>query len=202
MSRYLQFRKFFQKLKAEGKIPHIQITEHRPGYTYPDPGPVDKNGNIIIDSLPGLEPLTKPDNRTMDLTKLAGRKFRPSLTKPEEKEAEEIENKIPSYSDPGRILFEIRDLQPENETEERWEYDVIDYDAESSVFFICESIGIEEWLKQNMTFEKEGRYLISGITANYIPGEWGHTEPEEDWAIETMEPSILQTLLKPTRGHG
>lgn len=91
---------------------------------------------------------------------------------------------LPSYKTPGRILVRIG---PSETKTYNHEYDVLDYDSDSAVFWINEGTGFEYWL-DNVEFPcAEGVFVIEGITGEYIRGRgWlnGEVYEEDDEEFE------------------
>lgn len=98
----------------------------------------------------------------------------------------------PSYSTPGRIL--VHYMGPGASIHSRYECEVLDHDSDSSVFWICEGTGIDYWLDEHAEFTEPGHYVIEGITGEYIKGEWGHTEDEEEWSFTSMRPATEEEI--------
>lgn len=96
-------------------------------------------------------------------------------------ESEEYE--LPNYNDPGRILVEIIAVSGERRPLYRYELEVLDYDADSSVFWVNEGGGFEYWFDENIDLELPGFYVIEGVTGTYIRGEWGYTDDYEEWSF-------------------
>lgn len=96
----------------------------------------------------------------------------------------EEEFKPPDYKTPGRILVRIG---PSETKVYNHEYDVLDYDGDSSVFWINEGQGFDYWL-DNVDFPApEGVFVIEGITGEYIRGRgWlnGEVCEEDDEEFE------------------
>lgn len=82
--------------------------------------------------------------------------------------------------DDGNILNSINDLYSS-----KWEYDVIEYDSDSAVFWITEGIGLDYFLDQYVDFPRPGIYKISGITVHWTKDYYG--EVDEDWEWKYLE---------------
>lgn len=87
----------------------------------------------------------------------------------------------PSYGAPGRILVEIIAVSGERRPLYRYELEVLDYDADSSVFWVNEGVGFNWWFDANVDLELPGFYVIEGVTGTYIRGECGYTDDDEEW---------------------
>lgn len=92
----------------------------------------------------------------------------------------------PSYKTPGRIL--VRYLGPNGGRVYRHELEVLDYDADSSVFWISEGVGFDHWL-DDCDFPEPGVYVVEGITGEYIRGDGWHTDDYEEWDFKGIRPA-------------
>ena len=64
----------------------------------------------------------------------------------------------------------------------RHESEVLDYDSDSSIFWIQEGVGFDYWFDSYCDFPEyldEGFFVIEGITGEYIRGEGGWDDDEE-----------------------
>lgn len=102
----------------------------------------------------------------------------------------------PRYGTRGRILFRMkRYVQSEPEVE------VLDYDGNSSIFWLEEGMGIEYYLKNEMNALDlpDGNYLVAGYGV-YIRGmDWRQSpEPyddDEEWYFNMVPiPTKMETL--------
>ncbi|MER9496303.1 hypothetical protein NKI86_31565, partial [Mesorhizobium sp. M0320] len=71
----------------------------------------------------------------------------------------------------------------------------LDYDGDTSVFWINEGTGFDYWLDGHFDLPGPGRYLISDVTGHYHRGDWGFTEDEEEWEIGLITRTELDTLV-------
>jgi hypothetical protein len=94
------------------------------------------------------------------------------------------EPELPLYSTAGRILVEIADAYPQSPY--RHDYEVLRYDENSSVFWIAEGVGIEDWIDRRADFPVAGVYIITGITGEYVKGDWGFDDDQEIWQHSEM----------------
>lgn len=92
----------------------------------------------------------------------------------------------PSYDDPGRILVHFWGTT--KDPFRKYECEVLDYDSNSSVFYISEGTGIDYWLDNHAEFTEPGHYVIEGITGQYIRGDWGEDD-NETWEFTAMRPA-------------
>ncbi|RWB95605.1 MAG: hypothetical protein EOQ56_28060 [Mesorhizobium sp.] len=106
-----------------------------------------------------------------------------------EQDAPEEEYTPPPYGKPGRILVEVYDLGGE------FEYEILDYDGDSGVFWIQEGEGFDWWIKGHLDLPGEGRYLISDISGDYIRGDGWTTDDDVDWYIGLVTRTELDTLV-------
>lgn len=93
------------------------------------------------------------------------------------------EYQLPSYSTPGRILVEIYSVSCWLRPLYRYEIEVLDYDGDSSVFWINEGVGFDWWFEDEVDLELPGVYVIEGIVGYYHRGAWGFDDDEEEWAF-------------------
>ncbi len=109
----------------------------------------------------------------------------------------EEDYKPPAYGIPGRILFEV---YPNNAESERFE--VIDYDPETSLFWLNEGLGFEWFFEECTDYDKleVGRYIMT-VNGRYISGlSWREspepTDDDEEWEIvEEAVKTDLESLL-------
>ncbi len=73
------------------------------------------------------------------------------------------DQRLPQYSDPGSILVWVSVHPDEPAEQDRLVLDVLDYDADSSVFWINEGVGIDCWLREHVTFPHTGMFLVIAI---------------------------------------
>ena len=90
------------------------------------------------------------------------------------------EQRPPSYSDPGRILFSWFPTPLEGR-DHRAEVEVLDYDHDSCLCWMQEGVGIEYWLRDKMDLELEGTFVIDEVTGHYYRGTWGYDDDDEEW---------------------
>ncbi len=91
----------------------------------------------------------------------------------------------PSYDTPGRILVHF--LGTTGDQFSKYECEVLDYDVESSVFYINEGVGFDYWLDNHAEFTEPGYYVIEGITGQYIKGDWSWREDDDEtWEVSAM----------------
>lgn len=95
--------------------------------------------------------------------------------------APEDDYKPPSYSRSGRILVEIYSVSCEPRPNYRYELDVLDYDFDTSVFWINEGVGFDWWFDANVDLDQPGFYVVEGITGCYYRGTWGYDDDDEEW---------------------
>lgn len=111
----------------------------------------------------------------------------------------EEDNLYPNYGVPGRIIFEVYPATEEYEPE----IEVVDYDGETSVYWLHEGTGIDYWLEHDsgIDFTKmAGKYIMT-VNGEYIKGQtWREspvpTDDDENWWIEKEPvPTDLESLL-------
>ena len=98
----------------------------------------------------------------------------------------------PPYGVPGRILFEIP-----------WGYDdieVLDYDVDTSVFWLHEGLGIEYAIEHVFGLELPGpgRYLLEDVVGHYYRGDGWMTDDNEEWEVGRVLRATDLEVLPPT----
>lgn len=93
----------------------------------------------------------------------------------------------PAYSKRGDAIIDIL---------EGGDVEVVDYDPDSSIFWIEEGEGWDFWVDDNCGSLAPGRYLISGIRGTYHLGDyWGSVDDDVSWGFKSIEPTSRETLL-------
>lgn len=95
----------------------------------------------------------------------------------------------PSGDVPGHLLVRVGPLLGGKQIHRR-EYEILDEDLETSVFWMHEGVGVEEWLDE-IDFPSAGTYYIGNIVVYWSRGLYGG-ESDEDW--EHDEPVRLGLL--------
>jgi hypothetical protein len=105
-------------------------------------------------------------------------------------------SKLPKYSDEGRILFEVLSIDPDSKYSKysKYEIEVIDWDEDSSVFWIREGVGFDYFINERYNFTEPGFYLIENIYGEYYKGDWGYDEDTEEWYSD--EPIKLNNRIE------
>ena len=99
---------------------------------------------------------------------------------------------LPSYSDPGRILVNVI-----GEGKER-EFEVLDYEEDSGVFWINEGVGFDWWLEHyGPEYPTPGLYVIENIKGEYTRGGWT-TDDNEDWEYDQPRQPTLRERMSET----
>lgn len=95
-------------------------------------------------------------------------------------ETDPSEYEPPSYNKPGRLLVK---LDASDSIVYRYDVEVVDYDDDSSVFWINEGVGFEFWFDQYVDLElvEPGWFVFEGIVGEYIRGDGWHTDDDEEW---------------------
>lgn len=101
-------------------------------------------------------------------------------------------NEPPAYNVPGRIL--VHYIGPSAISVYRYECEVLDYDSDTSVFWIREGTDFSFWLDTYAEFTEPGHYVFEGITGEYIRGEWGYSEDDEEWDFASMRPATAEEI--------
>jgi hypothetical protein len=93
----------------------------------------------------------------------------------------------PPYGKPGRLLVDVyRIYMPGDEKPFSWTYDWkiehVDYDADTSVFWLFEHGTLEYEMKsQGVEFGADGRYLFAAVVGHYHRGDGWTTDDDEEW---------------------
>lgn len=91
--------------------------------------------------------------------------------------ADPTEDDLPSYSDPGRILFAFYPSPGEEP-----EIEIIDYDGGKAPFWLCEGGFMDYSVRDMVHLELEGHYVLEGVTG-YVSRSW-EGEYDEEWGFE------------------
>lgn len=100
------------------------------------------------------------------------------------------EDDLPKYSDPDRILVLVSGTLVD-------EMEVIWHDSSASTFWIKENTGCDYWMREAFRprdFGAPGYWVIEGITGEYIKGEWGFTDDEEEFEYKSIRPATFEDL--------
>jgi len=89
----------------------------------------------------------------------------------------------PSIRTPGWILVDVHVLEPAPTSahEDKCEYEVLEWEGFSSVFWINEGVGFDWWLEERCQFPSSGVYLIENIRGDWIRGDGWMSEDREEW---------------------
>lgn len=111
---------------------------------------------------------------------------------------DEEEYELPSMKAPGRIL--VRLLGPCDSRVYRYETEVLDYDSDSSVYWIEEGIGFEYFFDTCCDFPSDtGVYVIEGIFGHYYRGDWSYGEDDdEEWDYTSIRPATPEEISSQT----
>lgn len=105
---------------------------------------------------------------------------------------EETESQ-PKYSDEGWILFEVYHIYPKNQ----YEIEILDYDHDSSVFWLQEGMGISYWINHTIKVEQTGIYMMEGVHGYYYRGDWSYGEDDtEEWYFELLRYATDEEVKK------
>lgn len=84
---------------------------------------------------------------------------------------------LPSYTEPGRILFWYCPIPNEDP-----EVEIIDYDADKAPFWLSEAGFMDYTLQGIVHLELEGYYVLEGVLGHSWQDYWG--EYDERWDFE------------------
>jgi hypothetical protein len=93
--------------------------------------------------------------------------------------ASPADDELPSYSDPGRVLFWIRPVPNEEP-----EVDFIDYDGDKATFWLHEGSFGDYTVRDIVDIELEGFYVLEGVTG-HVSRSWDG-EYDEEWSFEFL----------------
>lgn len=93
---------------------------------------------------------------------------------------------LPSYKDPGRILFYYEVV-----SNEQPEVEIIDY--EKAAFWLHEGGFADMWVAENIHLELTGTYVIEGVIRHISRSYEG--EYDEDWYFEICRRATEEEIL-------
>jgi hypothetical protein len=108
-------------------------------------------------------------------------------------ESEEFE--LPSYRDKGNIIVEVIEAEPGN-VYGKW---TVERSAlgEGSTFWISEGMGIDYWVDLHQgDIPHEGIWVFEGVHGEYIRGEWGFTDDDEEWEFDCVRPATAEEIAE------
>ena len=108
----------------------------------------------------------------------------------------EEEYNPPSYSKKGWILVEILSIDDSGEFYSKYEVNVLNYDHGSSVVWLQEGVGIDYFCNTYCEFPAIGIYLIMGVHGEYIKGEWGFTDDDENWYFKRCRLATKEEIVR------
>jgi hypothetical protein len=91
--------------------------------------------------------------------------------------AHPTDDDLPSYSDPGRILFFF---DPSDDRR----VDIFDYDGDKAPFWLLEGGFMDYSVRDMVNIELEGFYVLEGVTG-YVSRSWDG-ECDENWSFEFL----------------
>lgn len=106
---------------------------------------------------------------------------------------QEDQFEYPRYSEPGWILVRVSNIRfrigrygdgSPYRICDIADIDPIHYTDGSAVFYIEEGQGIKHYIRENHlgdAIQKDGVYLLEGITGDYYPGEYGVSDGDEEF---------------------
>ncbi len=92
----------------------------------------------------------------------------------------EPDPELPAYSEVGKILVEVLSVSV-NPDEKWYKYETEVHYHDGSTYWINEGTGFEFWFNEQIVFPCAGWYMITDIKGEYIRGDWGFTDDDEDW---------------------
>jgi len=101
-------------------------------------------------------------------------------------DVDEADFQPPPYGVAGRILIEIE-----------WGCDdvtVLDYDGDTSVFWLFECLGIEWLIDAQLELPGPGIYLLEDVVGHYYRGDGWMTDDDEEWEVGRITRTTLDTL--------
>lgn len=101
----------------------------------------------------------------------------------------------PPYSKPGRILVEVLSISRVNPRIVSYEVEILDYDGDSSVFWLQEGGYMDYWIQDKFDFDYPDSYVIEGITGEYIRGDGYSTDDDERWYHERVRKATVDEIM-------
>lgn len=100
---------------------------------------------------------------------------------------EDDDDQLPSYSEPGRILFSFAPV-----SNERSEVEVIDLDSDKAPFWLKEGGFLDYWIEENVDLELEGYYVIEGVVGR----SWRTFEGDydEEWTFTSCRRATAEEI--------
>ena len=95
------------------------------------------------------------------------------------------EPELPSYSEPGRLLFHFDPTE-----QDMWRFS--EFAADGSAFWLVESCMADYWLDHVLDLELEGYYVLEGITGYGWTDYWG--EYDEEWIFQFCRRASQQEI--------
>jgi hypothetical protein len=89
---------------------------------------------------------------------------------------------LPSYNTPGKIIFEIYDID-QSAYSHRYLIEYAWDELDTSTFWINESIGLDYWINEHVNLDQCGWYVIEGITGSVYKDYWGEADEEWDFKL-------------------
>lgn len=102
---------------------------------------------------------------------------------------EDEEFQLPPYNVPGRILVEVTEIGEKTDSVTapyKYELEVHYYEEDTSVFWINEGMDFDYWFSEYVNFTETGWYVLEDITGEYVRGEWGFTDDDEEWTVGSI----------------
>ena len=108
-------------------------------------------------------------------------------------EAEDYE--LPSYREIGKIVVEVLG-KVDTSYHPGWAWEIDRYSYDGSAFWINEGMGIDYFINDYIgdDIPGPGIWTIEHIHGEYIKGDWGFTDDDEDWYWGDIRPATLEEI--------
>lgn len=105
------------------------------------------------------------------------------------------EYELPSYGEYGKIIVEILG-KVDSMWHPGWQWEIDRYTYEGSAFWINEGIGIDYFINDYIREDIPGPgiWVIDDIKGEYIKGDWGFTDDDEDWEWGDIRPATQDEI--------
>ena len=86
----------------------------------------------------------------------------------------------PPYGVPGSMLVQVLSIEPNSWGDRDLEIEVLDYDQDSSLFWLHEGLGFEWWLKDREEIDAPGWWVVEDVVGTYHRGDWTWGEDDDE----------------------
>ena len=98
---------------------------------------------------------------------------------------------LPSYRDKGNITVEVVDKCDNY----GWAVDNYMCDMDASPFWVEEGMGTRYFVYLHQhDIPCEGYWTFEGVHGEYIKGDWGYTDDDEEWYYDRVRPATQKEI--------